>query len=164
VNYDYDKEADFSSYKTYAWVAQRQAAAGNARQAQVQDQLFVKRLRSAANSQLEAKGYTINTEDPHFVVVHHLGIENKTQITDWGYSYGPHYGGVYGGGWGSDVSVSNYEEGTLILDFYDFSTKQLVWRGTATKALSSNPDPDKADAVVNEVVEKMLQNFPPPQK
>lgn len=165
VNYDYDKEVDFSSYKTFAWVAQQTAAAGDAKQAQAQNQLFIKRLRSAANSQLEAKGYKINAEDPHFVIVHHTGVENKTQVTDWGYSYGPGYGRGYGGGWGgSNIDVSTYQEGMLILDFYDYSTKQLVWRGTATKALESNPNPEKAEAIVNEVVAKMLENFPPPQK
>ncbi len=166
VNYDYDKEADFSSYKTYAWVAQQAAAAGNARAAQASDQLFIKRLKTAGNSQLEAKGYKIDVEDPDFVIAYHIGVENKTQVTDWGYSYGPGYGMGYGGGWGggSNIDVSTYEEGTLILDFYDYSTKQLVWRGTATKALSSNPDPEKAEAKVNEIVAKMLENFPPPQK
>jgi hypothetical protein len=157
VNYDYDAEADFSKYKNFAWMAPN-VAVGDARAARGDNTLFYKRLRGAMDKQLAEKGYTINADDPHFVIVYHLGVEERVDVTNWGYSYGP-----YWGPWGSNVDVYHYQEGTLIVDFIDYETKQLIWRGTAQKALSSRPDPDRAEAIIADIVERMLRNFPPPQ-
>jgi hypothetical protein len=157
VNYDYDTEVDFSKYKNFAWMKPA-VAVGNARAAKHENTLFYKRLRNAMDSQLEAKGYKLDANDPHFVIVYHIGIEDKIDVTNWGYWYGPHWGP-----WGSNVDVYHYREGTLIVDFIDYDTKQLIWRGIAQKALSSRPDPEQAGAVIADIVERMLRNFPPPE-
>jgi hypothetical protein len=157
VDYDYDRQADFSKLKSYAWLAQSfDATSTTARQAQQQNSLFYKRLKTAVNSVLEAKGYVIDTEDPDFVITYHTGVQDKVNVTNWGYSYGP-YWGPYGG----DVTVDHYQEGTLIIDMIDTETKQLVWRGTAQKALESNPDPEKVDEMMHTVASRLLENFPP---
>ncbi len=72
-----------------------------------------------------------------------------------GYDYGGYYGRGYGGG-GSYLRT--YKEGTLILDFVDPETMQLIWRGWATFAFD---DPDKAARYVNKAVKKILKKFPP---
>ncbi len=157
INYDYDSEVDFSKYKNFAWMAPN-VAVGDARAARHENTLFYKRFRNAMDSQLGAKGYKVDADDPHFVIVYHLGVEDRVDVTNWGYSYGP-----YWGPWGSNVDVYHYQEGTLIVDFIDYDTKQLIWRGTAQKALSSRPDPDRAEAMIADIVERLLRNFPPPK-
>ena len=59
------------------------------------------------------------------------------------------------------MDVHQYEEGTLILDFVDADAKELIWRGTATKALDSNPTPEKIEKNIGNVVAKILAKFPP---
>jgi hypothetical protein len=42
------------------------------------------------------------------------------------------------------------------LDFVDAKTKQLIWRGVASGALSDKPDPSQADEKIDGVVQQML--------
>ena len=131
-------------------------ASGDAQQAQMSNSLFDNRLKNAVNNNLESKGYSINTTDPDFVIVYHTGVQDKVNVTNWGYTYGP-----YWGPWGESVDVQQYTEGTLILDFIDFDTKNIIWRGTAQRALSGETNPEKADANIQKNVDKLLAKFPP---
>jgi hypothetical protein len=158
TSFDYDTEADFSQLRTFAWMPSDQPAGSGAQQARLSNDLFTQRLRRAVNANLEAKGYSIDTEDPDFVVVYHTGVQDKVNVTNWGYTYGP-----YWGPWGQSVDVHQYTEGTLIIDFIDWETKNLIWRGTAQKALSNRPDPDRVESVLQEIVDKTLKPFPPPE-
>jgi hypothetical protein len=124
--------------------------------ARMENSLFAKRLKRSVNRQLEAKGFTLDTEDPDFVIVYHTGVQDKVNITNWGYTYGP-----YWGPWGESIDVHQYTEGTLVLDFIDVDTNLLVWRGTAQKALTGNPKPERVEREIDEVVDKLLRNFPP---
>ena len=69
---------------------------------------------------------------PDFRVAVHFGSREKVQVTDWGYGYAPSRR-YYGGG---GVDVYTYTEGTLILDVVDATSEQLLWRGSATGAVS----------------------------
>lgn len=157
VNQDYDREADFSTYGTYAWVPQQTTAIGDAKAAKTTNTLLDKRIRNAVNAELQAKGMSIDTEDPDLLIAYHVGVDQKINVTDWGYSY-PHY---YGGWGGSNIDVTNYNEGTLIVDLIEYETKELVWRGTATKVLEENPSPERAEKNLQEVVRKIFDQYPP---
>ena len=158
TSFDYDTETDFTKMQTFAWMPTEHVQ-GDARQAALSNDLFTQRLRRAVNANLEAKGFSIDTQDPDFVIVHHTGVQDKVNVTNWGYTYGP-----YWGPWGQSVDVHQYTEGTLIIDFIDWDTKNLIWRGTAQKALAARPDPDKVDQVIQDIVDKILKPFPPPEK
>jgi hypothetical protein len=160
TSYDYDPSADFTAYRTYAWIKQPTNISGNARQAQAQDPLVRKRIMNSVDKVLAEKGLRM-ADDYQLLVVFHTGVQDKVQVTDWGYGYGP-YRGWYGGG---GVDVYQYQQGTLIIDFVDAESKQLVWRGTAQGVLSqSQPDPEQQQKKIDNVVGKMLKNYPPPGK
>jgi hypothetical protein len=57
--------------------------------------------------------------------------------------------------------VTSYEEGTLIVDLIDYKTKQLVWRGVATKALETNPTPEQMDRNMAAVIDALFSKYPP---
>ncbi|MCK4548587.1 MAG: DUF4136 domain-containing protein [Candidatus Krumholzibacteria bacterium] len=156
TSFDYDNHVDFSKLQTFAWMPREANIGGNAQQAQMDNSLFSNRLKNAVNSNLEAKGYSINTADPDFVIIYHTGVQDKVNVTNWGYTYGP-----YWGPWGESLDVHQYTEGTLILDFIDFETKNIIWRGTAQKALSGEVDPEKVDANIQKAVDQLLAKFPP---
>ncbi len=157
TTFDYDSHADFSKLQTFAWMPRETVnPGGNAQAAQEDNSLFTNRLKNAVNNNLEAKGYSINTTDPDFVVVYHTGVQDKVNVTNWGYTYGP-----YWGPWGESVDVTQYTEGTLILDLISYETKNIIWRGTAQKALSGEPKPEKADENMKKVIDQLLAKFPP---
>jgi hypothetical protein len=163
VNQDYDSDADFAAYKTYAWLQQPTTAVGDAKAAQQTNTLLDKRIRTAVNAELTAKGMTLlDSDDANLFVAYHTGIQDKVNVTDWGYSYPRGYGGWYGGG--SNIDVTSYQEGTIIVDLIDTSSKQLVWRGTASGALSSNPSPEQIEKNLADIMKKMFKEYPPKKK
>jgi hypothetical protein len=73
-----------------------------------------------------------------------------------------------GGGlrWGgmATASSSTINVGTLVLDMYDPSTKQLVWTGNATKTIDPSSNQGKNQKNLNKAIQKLLKNYPPKQK
>jgi hypothetical protein len=57
------------------------------------------------------------------------------------------------------TTVDKIPVGTLVLDIYDCSTMNLVWRGEAYDQLSDKPDKDTKK--LEKAVDKMFAKFPP---
>jgi hypothetical protein len=110
---------------------------------------------------LAAKGWTEAPEGQGAaVVVVHAATKTK-------HSYQTFYDG-WGGGWrwgwggglgGSTTYVRDYKVGTVVVDIFDAQSKQAIWRGAATDALSGNPT-NNAKAT-EAAITKMFDNFPP---
>ena len=149
VNQDYDPAYDFSKLKTFGFIPISPEAGI--------DQINATRFGDAIKKELTAKGYTVS-ENADFGVAILFGKETKTNITTYGYGYGP-YWGRYGGT--TNIDVSQYDEGTLIIDVIDMAKKELVWRGTGTGALNPNATVEERTANINNGVAQILAQFPP---
>ncbi len=157
VTTDYDHDLNFSTLKTFQWMSvSKDQLSANAAANMLQNSLVDNRFRGAVKTQLEAKGLTEATANPDFYIMYHTGTQEKVNVTNYGYGYG-RWGGYGGGG----VDVQQYTQGTLILDFINPTSKQLIWRSVATGALASKPDPDTMEQKINGVVQQMLEKFPP---
>jgi hypothetical protein len=102
-------------------------------------------------SDLQSKGLTQTSDNPDLLVAYHTKTQEKTDVTDWG------YGGFYWGGPGN-VTVDQYTQGTLVVDFIDPKTKQIVWRGTAS-AIVNNPDNPDTGKLAS-AVDKLMKKYP----
>ena len=154
LQYDYDKQADFKNLKTYDWMTVPEKADI--------DSFAVERVKKAVNTELQARGLIMTSNNPDFLIAEHLGKKDKVQVTNWGYGYGPHYGGYRGGYWGpGGTTASEYEEGSLILDFVDAKSKKMIWRGVAKAEVQNVDTPEKKEKLINKAVQKILKNFPP---
>ena len=60
--------------------------------------------------------------------------------------------------------VSEYQQGTLLLDVVKADNKQLIWRGTATDEVYPEPGQEAGEKRLREAVQKILAQFPPPAK
>ncbi len=148
VSHDYDPQANFNNLKTFSWLSFPQKAEVN--------QLVVRRIKDAVTRELVAKGLSENSRNPDFLIAMHGATKEKLDIQDWGYS-SP--GAAY---WGQrDITVQQYTEGTLILDFVDAKSKQMIWRGVASGAVDPGASPEKRTKRINEGVAKLLAKFPP---
>lgn len=147
---DYDNTADFSTYQTYQWMPQPTGA-------NLEAGLAGPIIKRSIESELNDRSMRQVQSNPDVYVVYHASVEDQitgAYIDRWGYGYGRYYGG-----WGStDVSVQSYTEGTLVVDFIDAGKKELVWRGTATGAVSN---PQKTREKIPEIVADLLADFPP---
>jgi len=111
------------------------------------------------NRQLTAKGLKQDSSNPDFVIAYHVGVEDKVDVRDWGYTYA-----IRGRYWGvrtRGVEVHQYKEGTLILDFVDAKTMELLWRAAGSGAAKENPTPKEVEKSINKAIAKFLENFPP---
>jgi len=160
VKHDYDREANFVALKKFAWMQRPTTAMTDARAAMERNTLLDQRIENAVNGQLVGKGLRQDSNNPDFLIAYHVGIQDKIDVTNWGYAYAGR--GRYYGWAGRSVDVHQYQEGTLIVDFVDAKSKQLIWRATAQKALDPNPTPEKIEKNIGEAVAKMLEKFPPP--
>lgn len=149
VNQDYDPGYDFSKLKTFGFIPISPEAGI--------DQINATRFGDAIKNEMTAKGYTVS-EKADFGVAILFGKQTKTNITTYGYGYGP-YWGRYGGT--TNVDVSQYDEGTLIIDVIDLNKKELVWRGTGTGAIDPNATVEERTANINSAVAQILAQFPP---
>ena len=157
VDYDWDTDAFFPGYKTFAWIEQSNESSGEAQEALARNSLLDQRVKKAVNASLEAKGISLVDTNPDMLVVYHTGVQDKINVTDWGYRYGDAYWG-YGG---RNIDVTQYTEGTLVLDLIDASNTQLVWRAIATKVIEQNVSPQQMEKNINDIVRKMLDPYPP---
>ena len=157
---DYDRDADFSAVKTYAWAEQEQTEINDLNQ---------KRIVSAVESQLALKGLQPADSKPDIYVAYFTDDDEQVVVdtTHMGYGYGagmywdPYWGG--GMGMGSSTStVRKYTEGTLVVDLYDAEKKELVWRGVVTATV--NEDPRKLEKQINKGVAKLFKKYPPAEK
>jgi uncharacterized protein DUF4136 len=161
TSYDYNKGANFASYKTY------QQKDGT----KVGQQLIDDRIATAIDTQLAAKGLTKATSNPDVVVVYHVAFDKQKDISTYssgyGGGYGP-YGYGWGGGWMGGTTTTQVRDivlGTLVIDVADAKKNEMAWRGIATKeGVDVQAKPDKLDKNINKAVEKIFKNYPPKVK
>lgn len=165
VRYDFDKNKDFSKYKTYKWVPIKGA--------DQPDDLTGKKLTAAINAELATKGLTMTDSDTADLYIGYqtaIGTEKQFTSYNTGWGYGPGWGGGwygYGGGMSSTTtygSTSTVYVGQLDLSMYDPVAKQMVWRGTASKTLDPKAKPEKKEKNIGKAVKKLLKNYPPTPK
>jgi len=162
VTTDYDPEVDFAQYSTFAWLPE-ESPPGTSRLGD--SELMRRRVKRALTVQLLAKGIReAGDAAPDLLVGYHLGLERRLDVRTIEHFY------TTPGRWHARYSVpetvvTEYDQGTVIIDFVDASEKRLVWRGVGTTVVpESLSSPEKRDALVREVVAAILAGYPPPSK
>ena len=153
VQFDYDRSANFSAYKTYQWVDYKAVSPG--------DQLLDQDIKRAVDAQLAGKGLRRVEGDADLLVGYQAGISQEKEFNSLG-GWGPGGWGGPLGNWGnSRVTTSTIDVGKLVVGLFDPATKQLVWRGSASKTLSISRDPDKNYRNLEKAMAKLFRNYPP---
>jgi len=159
VHYNFDKNADFSSFKTYKWVPMKDAP--------TIDEFRDKQIKDAVDSELVKRGLTKTDADTADLFVgYQAGIGAETQFTsyktDWGNGSGWSRGGWYGGVGGMTTGqTSTIYTGELAVDMYDSKGRSLAWRGVASKTIDLKATPDKQQKNLATAVARLLKNYPP---
>jgi hypothetical protein len=164
VRYNFDKNTDFTKFKTYKWVPLKDAAKPN--------DLTDKQIIAAVDTQLATKGLSkVDSDKADLYVGYQAGIGQEKQFTsyssDWGYGGGWYRGGWYGGGTGMGTTTgqtSTIYIGQLALDMYDSANHDLVWRGVVSKTIDPKAKPEKQEKNLNKAVAKLLKKYPPEVK
>jgi len=101
-------------------------------------------LRGDLRQGFEKLGYAVNDSTPDFCVAYYASTNQQLDITAWDYGYsmrprgwrgwGPRYRDMY------EPMVTQYTQGTVIVDVFDPKNKELLWRGQGVAAVSDNQD------------------------
>ena len=163
VRYNFDKSANFGSFKTYKWV--------NVKGSEKLTDLADMQVKAAIEAELATKGLTrTESDNADLFIGYQAAVNTEKQYTsyDTGWGYGP---GWYGGGWygGGGMSTTTGQTSTiyvgqLAVDVYQAGAKSLVWRGVASKTLDAKAKPEKQQKNLSKAVTKLFKNFPPPPK
>lgn len=155
VNQDYDKNVDFSQYKTYAYHK------AGVDKVEISD-LDKKRILRSIDEVMAAKGFT-KSETPDLLINFFTKEREQVDVNQfnmgWGYGWGWGWNPWM---WGSNTSVNRYTEGTLTIDVIDAKKKELIWQGQGEGVLTKNVD--KKDEKIKEFVSKILEQYPPQKK
>lgn len=147
VEADYDRDINFSNYKTYRWVVTK-----DKNDPLLSNPLVEKRVRSAVNQVLLSNGFNESRDDPDFFVAYHITSKERVDYRDFDYG---HWSDSYSN---HTVDMRNYTESTVTLDIVDGKSYQLAWRGWAMGPSSGvSESPEK----INQSIAKILEKFPP---
>ena len=148
VKYNFMPGTNFSKYHTYKWVSIEGGTHPN--------QIMDAEIKQAVDAQLVTKGLTKTTDEKADLYVgYQIAVDQEKQWNAYGMG-----GGLRWGGMGSATS-STINVGTLVIDMYDPTTKQLVWTGNATKTIDPSSNQEKNQKNLNKSMQKLLKNYPP---
>lgn len=151
VNYDYDKNTNFSQYKTYNYYSDINTGLSD---------LDTKRLLDALDKKMTEKGFIL-AETPDFFIDIKSSEYKEVQRNNVGVGLGGG-GGNMGGGIsiGLPIGQANVNR-QIAIDFVDEHKKQLFWQAVTESNFKPNSTPEKREALLNVIVEKILVEYPP---
>jgi len=151
VAYNFMPGTDFSKFHTYKWVNIEGGAHPN--------QIVDAQIKQSVDSQLASKGLTKTQDDKADLYVgYQVAVDQEKQWNGYGMGGGVRWGGM------ATATSSTINVGTLVLDLYDPSTKQLVWTGKASKTIDPGSNQEKNQKNMDKAMAKLLKNYPPKQK
>jgi hypothetical protein len=144
VSVNYDHNANFAQYHTYAW--------GSNNKNQIQNSILAQVAQQDINTAMQGKGLQMvqEAEKPDIILTASGGEKEQTSYNAWGMR------GI-GGGMGGITPQQNVEA-TLIVSLYDAKAQSLIWRGIGQDTLSNKGN--KNQEAVQKAVEKMFKQWP----
>lgn len=150
INVDWDEEADFSGFKTFAFSDEGMPFI-NEKAGVVVREMVAAELGTKGIRQVEA-------EEADFMVVLFPGQKHGMRVDWYSMGYMPWWG-VWGGGIGVGARATDIKIGTMMVDIVDARLKRMVWRGTVD--IEMKDDIKRSMDRVMGAIEKMFKNFPP---
>jgi hypothetical protein len=148
-----ERGINFADYVTYGWGHRDSLPVGDARLDN--NEFFRDFVEGAIEKRLAAKGFERADGEPDLLIHYHATVAQKLDIREADRSYGNCYDESCA------ARVSEFEQGTLVIDLVDRRTNKLVWRGWAQDTMTGVIDnQDRLERQVDEGVMKMLQLLP----
>lgn len=157
IRTDFDKSADFSQYRTFAFVDRLGTDVAG------YSSLTTQRIKTAVEREMAARGYVPAVSNPDLLVNFHGNIKEKERVTELPLPMG-YYGyraGFYApwAGYPAAVEVEKYSEGTLNVDLVDRSRRQMVWEGVAVARVTESMRESPEEAI-NKAVSEIFAKYP----
>lgn len=154
VAIDYDKSTQFASFHSFTVLVRPHPSMNSS-------PLVEQRTYDAIRQGLSAKGFRFvsDLDEADLAVDFSVGAQDRLDVQ----SYPSNFAGPWGAGpwgWGNQVDVRQYQEGTLAIDMFDVRSRKAVWHGSAKKELSLS-ELEHSEEPVRKAVNDVLAGFPP---
>ena len=148
-----ERSVDFAQYHTWDWGPADALPTGDPRLDN--NPFFKDYLEGAFEKQFAARHLERATAGtPDLLIHYHANISQRFEVNGVDRSHGYCYEDC-------EPRVSDYEEGTLVVDAVDARTNRVVWRGWAQSHVNGVIDnQDRLAAQINEAVTRMMERFP----
>ncbi len=129
---DFDPDVDFSKFHTFSFIGGKDIG----RSGWLNDPEMRERFRNFISGALETRGLKEVPKDEKYSLAVRYWVARRAKqdvtVVDYGPSmmwggYPPYWTGAWGYSY-EEYVVTNYVEGTLVVDLIDTATKELVWR------------------------------------
>jgi len=150
VTIDYDHAADFSKYHSFSWI----------KEPNTRNPLMKERIVGFINIQLNNKDFKMVPNGGDLGIAAHTATHEEKTLETF---YNDYPGWRWSGGWGgATTTIETYEVGTLVVDLFDSTTHEVVWRGVASDTITDNPEKNTKE--LQKAIADMFKQFPPKVK
>ena len=154
VHTDYEKETDFSNYTTYNYFNDMETGLG---------ELDEKRLIKALDIAMVKEGLLLSEEPDFFINIQSRAFQNPSGNTV-GVGVGS-AGRNMGGGVSIGIPLGKSKVAREIqFDFVDSQKDVLIWEAITKSSFNENSTPMAREQKFQQIVEKVLSNYPPRSK
>jgi hypothetical protein len=151
VNYDYEKNADFSQYKTYNYYSNIETGLS---------ELDSKRLMDVLDTEMKIKGFSLS-ETPDFYINIKSQDFQGVQQSSVGVGIGS-TGRNFGGGLSMGIPIGQTNVNReIIIDFVDESNVGLFWQAVTETNYNPKSTPERKEERFRTLVQKVLSGYPP---
>ncbi|MCC1484731.1 DUF4136 domain-containing protein [Winogradskyella immobilis] len=152
VNYDYDKDTNFSEYTTYNYFSDIKSGLS---------EFDTRRLYRALDAKLESIGIT-KSDNPTF----YIDIQSKVIESRSNSNVGIGLGGTgrnVGGGVSIGIPVGgNAHNREIVIEFVDDNNNEkVIWQAVSADTYGADSTPEKREAKFIALVEKIFKKYPP---
>ena len=149
VSHDASKSADLINFKTF-----------NVKAPNNNDNLNNNRISAAIKEGLISKGYQFSNDSSPDTTARFTRLlkEDVPSNVSLGVGLGSLLGAV-GVSAGTSYRLV-YDQETITISLFDKKRNSVVWKGTATDKIESNPTPEQRQAQINKLVNAILKTFP----
>ena len=165
VNVDYDETINFSALRSFTLKTAPQKPTDDPR---LDSALVQQRITAAIERNLLNKGLIKKDKQADMQVSYWFNVKQEIETSGSSVHIGV---GTFsrrtavGFGYGFPASdVQSYDRGILTIDITDSKTNKLLWRGSSGRRLYDGSTPDESKKIINEIVNEILELFPPQKK
>ena len=161
-----DESADFSAFRTYAWLPAapvvHNVAADVARNPTLSQEALGPAITAAVDRELTARGLVqapLETADIH--VAYFAALTVGFDQSD----LGEHYGYITGfvspvPSFAPTTSNTVYQKGTVLIDVVNRAANRAIWRGTVITRVDQEHTLEKRVERINEGAKRLFREFP----
>lgn len=151
VKYDFDKQVNFSKYRTYSIYPELKSSFSELDEKRVVEQLervlSLKGIRKSDTPDVYVNFYSSHYETP----------SNKSVGIGIG-TFGRRVGGTVSGGIPVGGNVLNE---SLTIDLIDVNTGSMVWQGSISSTVSKRQTPEERELFIGDLLTRIFQKYPP---